>query len=181
MTGAELKAWREAHKLSQEALAAHLGDDWTRDMVSNRELDRAAMPANIHAKLALLAESLSRQAPPPGETPKKKRLDYSSFKCWDLRGQPITMAEVFKQPFGYQFYRYDSPDNVHDKTGHVQANLYETTRKFPRGQCTFFVLDLVDWQIVCIAYADHPAHIAGMKRLTALLGERPHDAQFAVQ
>ncbi len=107
MTGDQLKRWRENRNLSQQQLADYLGDPWTRDMVANREANRATMPENVQFKLEQVDAIISRAASTSGAPAKPKR-DYSKHQCWDLAGGPITMQHVQTQPKGFQFYRLDS-------------------------------------------------------------------------
>jgi len=175
MTGPELSAWREARGISQDELAAHLGEGWTRQRVANIETARTAMAEDLTSKLMAIDDLLMQRqranAGASSET-RKSRFDYSKHKCWDLHGQPLNMADVLQKPSGFHFYRLDSPEDIDPETEHLKANLYETTRKYRRGQGTYFALDLIDWQIICIAYPDLPAHVAALPKLNAYLRPR---------
>lgn len=175
MTGDQLKAWREARGLSQDQLAELLGELWTRQRLANVETARTALVEDLTSKLMAIDDLLMQRARANAGAEaqaKKGRFDYSRHKCWDLHGQPINAAEVLLKPLGFHFYRLDNAEDVDPETGHIKANLYETTRKRKHGQCTYFALDLVDWCVICIAYPDLPAHVAALPKLQALLGPR---------
>lgn len=167
MTGEQLRAWRKSRDLSQEQLAELLG--WTRDQVANVELERTTMKENIEHKLSQADESMRRQPPPNSSKPAPPKYDYSNHKCWTLSGQPIAFETAQAKPAGFQFYRQDNSTDVYPDTGHQKANLYETTRKRRRGQCTDFSLDLVEWQVKCTVLAFDPARIEICRKLNALL------------
>lgn len=175
MTGDELKRWRENHGLSQEALASLLGPGWNRQLIANMEIGRRAIDDDFPARLETLAAALGLQAQAASDKPNEPRIrfNYAKNLCWDLNGLPMPFSVVEQAPLGFQFYRKDSSKNLDDDTGHLLANLYEKTRKFPNGQCTFFQLDLEDWRVQCVAWKDHPAHVKALATLnTALSANR---------
>lgn len=169
MTPDEFKAWRLAKGLSHQDAADLLGAS-SRFVVMRWEKG-SELPSTI-AALITAAEAVLI-ATPPGEKPlgriPRAKIDYSAHKCWTLTGQPIDMANVLKQPKGYQFYRLDDSRDVDPRTGHLKATLYETTHKWPNGEPTFLFLDLKAWDVRCIAWGDDPRHVAALPKYNAWL------------
>lgn len=177
MTGDQLKRWRENRNLSQQELATYLGENWTRDMVANREADRATMPENIDQKLSVVDEQLARKPAPNAadrEPARKPKRDYGKHFCWRPNGERISMADVLARPKGFYFIRLDNPTKDKDPlTGHQIANLWQTSHVYPNGECTYIHVDIVTWTAHCSKFAHDPKNKEGVEWLDkTLAGKR---------
>ncbi len=173
MTGEQLATWRNNRGLSQDALAERLG--WTRQQLANVETERTTMKENIEHRLAMVDESLQRSPAPNAKQTAKPRYDWSNHRCWSLRGVPVSMAMVLAKGLGCEFYRLDSTKNKDPLNGHLLANLCKVTQSHPNGDCRNLALDLDAWQVVCLAYPDHPKTLELLPKLNAMLGDKPVD------
>ncbi len=169
MTGDQLKRWRDNRGMTQDQLAAYLGGDWTRQKIANVESERTTMADDIEPALAVIDATLNPKAGEAAALPKKPRYDYSAHKCWDLMGNVLTMDMVRAKAPGFQFYRMDNSSHKDPVTGHPLANLWETTRQYPNGQCTYFQLDLMTWQVQLVAWKDNPRHITALPKLQSMM------------
>lgn len=149
MTGDELKTWREARGLSQAELAAHL--TWTRDMVANREGNRAPCPPDLEQALEALAITLPPPRKPgaivivPNNVPRRRGLP--SQVILNMAGKRVHPSYVTRLKEGDCYWKYDWID---PRTKHNMFNLYQLGTDHDletRGLCRTICLDVNTWHV----------------------------------
>ncbi len=148
MTGEDLKAWREARCLSQAELAAHL--TWTRDMVANREGNRAPCPPDLEQALAALALTLPPRTKNdivivPNNVPRRKGLP--SQVILNMAGKRVHPSYVTRLKEGDSYWKYDWID---PRTKHHMFNLYALGVDHDleiRGLCRTVSLNVNTWHV----------------------------------
>lgn len=149
MTGEELKAWREARGLSQAELAAHL--TWTRDMVANREGNRAPCPPDLEQALATLAITLPPPRNPnaivivPNNVPRRRGLP--SQVILNPAGKRVHPSYVTRLKENDCYWKYDWID---PRNKHHMFNLYQLGTDHDleiRGLCRTVCLDVNTWHV----------------------------------
>ncbi len=159
MTGAELKQWRDNHKLSQADLAKHL--ECTRDVIGNYESGRTACPDNMAELLIVVGKLLASQPVPLAKQKPPGKRGIPSRVILNLQGVRVHPSHADRTVKGFGYYRYCW---INPANGHHVFNLYVVGTDWDgaqRGVCRTAYLDVNDWRIG----AEVAAHMAGTKEL----------------